>query len=65
MADSISGDPKPSAFATSLMLAGFGAGAEKAAAGMSLQTFRNEWQALTDQDKTDLKTGVGNGTLTY
>ncbi len=65
MADSISGDPKPASMSDVAKALGFGAGAEKAAAGMSLQTFRNEWQALTDQDKTDLKTGVGNGTLTY
>lgn len=30
-----------------------------------LARFKNDWSKLTDQDKTDLKTGIGNGTLTY
>lgn len=33
--------------------------------GMRPAEFRKEWAELTDQDKTDLKTGIGNGTLTY
>lgn len=24
-----------------------------------------EWRKLTDTDKTDLRTGIGNGTLSY
>jgi hypothetical protein len=27
--------------------------------------FRQEWDALSDKDKADLKNGIGNGTLTY
>jgi hypothetical protein len=27
--------------------------------------FREEWAQLTDQDKTDLKNGIGDGSLTY
>lgn len=27
--------------------------------------FTKEWRALSDADKTDLKTGIGDGTLTY
>ena len=31
----------------------------------SMAEFRKDWSELTDQDKTDLRTGVDNGTLTY
>ncbi len=27
--------------------------------------FRDEWKKLTDQDKADLKKGIGDRTLTY
>jgi hypothetical protein len=30
-----------------------------------LSTFRKDWEALSEQDKTDLRTGIGNGSLTY
>ena len=33
--------------------------------GESLTKFGTEWKALTDEDKADLKQGIGNGTLTY
>lgn len=33
--------------------------------GMTAAEFSAEWRHLSDQDKTDLKTGVGNGTFTY
>lgn len=33
--------------------------------GYTMEKFRNDWRALTDQDKTDLRNGIGNGTLTY
>jgi len=33
--------------------------------GYKLTDFRSEWVKLTDQDKVDLKKGVGDGTLNY
>ena len=33
--------------------------------GQTLKGFTEEWKALTEQDKDDLKNGIGNGTLTY
>jgi hypothetical protein len=30
-----------------------------------LSDFRADWNNLTEQDKTELKKGIGNGTLTY
>jgi hypothetical protein len=30
-----------------------------------MSEFRNDWKELTDQDKADLKAGIGNGSLTY
>jgi len=33
--------------------------------GMKLPQFRAEWSKLSDQDKADLKKGIGNGSLTY
>lgn len=31
----------------------------------TLKEFSEDWKRLTDQDKLDLKTGIGNGTFTY
>jgi hypothetical protein len=31
----------------------------------ALKAFSAEWKALSDQDKADLKAGIGNGTFTY
>lgn len=31
----------------------------------NIAQFRKEWAALTEQDKTELRTGIENGTLTY
>jgi len=31
----------------------------------SLATFRAHWQELTEADKTQLKAGIGNGSITY
>ena len=33
--------------------------------GETLKNFRDQWEALSDKDKEDLKNGLGNGTLTY
>jgi hypothetical protein len=33
--------------------------------GMRPAEFRPEWNALSDEDKTQLKNGIGDGTLTY
>lgn len=33
--------------------------------GGSLAKIRAEWNELTDEDKVQLRTGIGNGTLTY
>lgn len=33
--------------------------------GYKLAEFRNDWKALTDQDKHDLKTGIQDGTFDY
>lgn len=33
--------------------------------GYTLSQFNAHWKALTDKDKADLKTGIGNGSLTY
>ncbi len=33
--------------------------------GYKMATFRDDWKKLTDQDKRDLRTGIGDGTLTY
>lgn len=30
-----------------------------------LGNFKNEWTALTDKDKAEIKQGLGDGTLTY
>jgi hypothetical protein len=30
-----------------------------------IKGFQNEWKALSDEDKEQLKQGVGDGTLTY
>ena len=32
---------------------------------MDAATFMREWKNLTDEDKAQLKAGVGNGTFTY
>ncbi len=31
----------------------------------NIAKFRVEWAELTDQDKADLKQGIGDGTFTY
>jgi len=31
----------------------------------TLTTFREEWKALTDEDKDQLQEGIDNGSLTY
>lgn len=31
----------------------------------NIAQFRADWQALSDKDKEDLKTGIANGSLTY
>jgi len=31
----------------------------------NLAAFRKDWEALTDEDKVQLRTGIENGTLTY
>jgi len=31
----------------------------------SLRQFKEEWDALTDKDKNDIREGIGNGSLTY
>jgi hypothetical protein len=33
--------------------------------GMSAKEFMVEWKLCSDKDKSDLKDGIGNGTLTY
>lgn len=33
--------------------------------GETLRAFTDEWKGLTDQDKVELRTGIGDGTLTY
>jgi hypothetical protein len=33
--------------------------------GYKLASFKADWSKLTDQDKADLKAGIGDGTLTY
>ena len=33
--------------------------------GMPTREFSTAWKALTDQDKEQLKAGIGNGSLTY
>ena len=35
--------------------------------GMTVGQFRDEWtkQRLTDQDKQEIREGIGNGTMTY
>lgn len=30
-----------------------------------MASFRRDWQALTEQDKKDLRVGIENGTFTY
>jgi len=32
---------------------------------MPIATFRKEWANMTDTDKKQIATGIGNGTLTY
>ena len=33
--------------------------------GMSTSQFRNEWAQLSDTAKTQIRTGIGDGSLTY
>lgn len=33
--------------------------------GDTLKKFSDEWKLLPEQDREDLKSGIGNGTLTY
>jgi hypothetical protein len=33
--------------------------------GTTLKDFTNEWSALTDEDKAQIKDGLSNETLTY
>lgn len=33
--------------------------------GYTLSMFNADWKRLSDKDKEDLKTGIGDGTLTY
>lgn len=33
--------------------------------GKTLKAFTEEWKALTDEDKAQIKQGIGDGTLTY
>lgn len=33
--------------------------------GYTMATFRKDWAAMSDADKTHLKEGIGNGTLSY
>jgi hypothetical protein len=33
--------------------------------GMPTKEFATEWKKLSDKDKTDLKKGIGDGTLNY
>lgn len=33
--------------------------------GETLKDFRDQWERLTDQDKADLKQGLGDGSLSY
>lgn len=33
--------------------------------GDTLSGFRNEWQALTEEDKEQIKSGFENGSMTY
>jgi hypothetical protein len=33
--------------------------------GETLKGFTEEWKQLTDEDKEQIKEGIGNGTLTY
>jgi hypothetical protein len=33
--------------------------------GQTLAAFVAEWKALSDQDKTEIRQGIGNGTMTY
>lgn len=30
-----------------------------------LKAFKNDWDALPEKDKEDLRLGIGNGSLTY
>lgn len=33
--------------------------------GDTLKSFTEEWKALTDKDKAEIKEGIGNGSMTY
>jgi hypothetical protein len=33
--------------------------------GETLKGFTEEWKALSEKDKAEIKRGIGNGTLTY
>jgi hypothetical protein len=33
--------------------------------GQTLKGFSDEWKALSDEDKSQIKEGIGNGTLNY
>lgn len=33
--------------------------------GYKLASFKADWAKLTDKDKSDLKSGIQNGTFTY
>ena len=33
--------------------------------GMGTREFADDWKKMTDEDKTQLKAGIGDGSLTY
>jgi hypothetical protein len=33
--------------------------------GAGLTAFKNEWDAMPEKDKADIRSGIDNGTLTY
>lgn len=33
--------------------------------GLTVSEMTQAWKAMTDKDKTDLKSGIGNGSLDY
>jgi hypothetical protein len=53
------------AMADATMLDVFNYMSDNKSNGYKLATFKNDWSNLTDQDKADLKAGIGDGTLTY
>lgn len=59
------GNKMPNADGTATMVDVYNYFSDNRKNDYKLATFRTEWSELTDQDKSDLRMGIGNGSFTY